>query len=675
MLVSGQIWIAKLNTANPPISRFSTEEWIPLIDFGKNVLLTDVHYHYDTEDSFLHLSFLVGFVDCSCSYFKVAFPKNLSKEENQKFHEKAFEQYCASHFEWKPHDQKAVNVWFRENYTSSLELIEETGRVFITTSLKGICKIWRFYEKKVTLLRVLETERYEIASSVFYKASTSSHPGYYIIGDSRGGINIYLDTDFIGESEAEMRSEKPIYFFNKVHATDPVSKILGSPKGFISIGHDSTINYFEEFSHSSHIYWKVVNNALTMPVHTCDQINIIYSDDTSNNPIASSSIYLSGFHGSSFLIYDLRRNYQLMRIEGGGWKRPHSSRLLLPNSQSKSNSSQLPTALFTCPAPVGKTETELQIIGSTIHANLESPSEYPIQLGCSSFGKVSYCSVMIEHELCSAASEKEMLSWLVVAGEDCTMKVFSYPDLLLLQETTLSKNSSMKALATTSFKTENQSKGIVVGGGGKLLYYIWLYDFEHYLDNPHQNNLKTMQSSFAPLQKLYVGNITPDASQDHRIMCVDVLFLNYFPQKSIPVASLPQESTTVNDLTYFQADVYECLLLLSDSRGFMTIVNFQYYDYQDDFLPFSSYERNWNKRQFSVVQHLLEISSSPMLSCAFLELPYHTPEHQEKEEDYRFVLVAGGDSRGIVDVLLLPIKQKTEVLDPATSSTINPYFR
>jgi hypothetical protein len=715
ILVSGQIWIVRLN-AKFIGSSFAVEEWIPFLDLGRNILLSDIHFNYHSSNHQLNtrgsiqLSFLIGFVDCSCVYFESNFP---SDQLQQSF----VMNYRSTRFEWKPHDQKPVNIWFCENYSDqslACHLNDHHSRMFMTTSLKGICKLWNYKRNgEIHLMRVFETERCEIASSFLYKTATEFGSEYYIVGDSRGGINIFLedsctkdvDSEELDSEDSREESpatpEKPFVYFNKIHATDPVSKIISTDKGFISVGHDSTMNYFEEFhtvvgtSQELVFWWQLMNTALTLPVHTCDNIHLVYGngekpDNSSNNQrrrIESSSIYLSGFHGSSFLIYDIRRNYQLMRIEGGGWKRPHDSQVIVPKGVSGTeNSQQLPMTIFACPAPVGKTETELQIFGSVLPVsspeNFDNNSNgkgYPLQLGSSGFGKVSYCSVVIQYKT---------ITWLAVAGEDCTMKVFTYPSLQLLQETTLSKNSSLKAMTTTSF-SNNHSRGIVLGGGGKLLYYIWLYDFNHYLSN-FSSSSSSSSESFVPLQKLYVGNITPDASQDHRIMAVDILFLNYYSQVSLPVKSIENGTANENNsqaFETFKTDIYQFLLLLSDSRGFITIIDFQYYDFQENYLSFQQYERNWNKKPFTVVQQMMEISSSPVLSCCCLELPMETgivtqeqenlkmwptkgeeavntqPEGKEesgfsKEGQYRFILIAGGDSRGVVSVLLLPIQRQ-----------------
>jgi hypothetical protein len=725
ILVSGQIWIVRLNSKSIG-SSFAVEEWIPFLDLGRNILLSDIHFDYDSSNDQLHtsgaihLSFLIGFVDCSCVYFESSFPNGQQPEQQQ---QSFVMNYRSTRFEWKPHEQKPVNVWFCENYSDEslvFYLNDVRSRMFMTTSLKGICKLWKYertgHSNEIHLMRVFETERCEIASSFLYKTATEFRNGYYIIGDSRGGINLFLDNNVMKnfdseeldsedskEEESPSAPEKPFVYFNKIHATDPVSKIISTDKGFITVGHDSTMNYFEEFhtvstSQERVFWWQLMNTALTLPVHTCDNIHLVYGndetqDDNSNKirRIESSSIYLSGFHGSSFLIYDIRRNYQLMRIEGGGWKRPHDSQVIVPKGVSGGeNSQQLPMSIFACPAPVGKTETELQIFGSVLPVTTSDNhrdrryDSYPLQLGCCGFGKVSYCSVVIQYTM-----SQETITWLAVAGEDCTMKVFTYPSLQLLQETTLSKNSSLKAMATTSF-SNNNSRGIVLGGGGKLLYYIWLYDFNHYLSNVSSSSTSSSES-FVPLQKLYVGNITPDASQDHRIMAVDILFLNYYSQVSLPVKSI--ENCTANEnnnsqaFETFQTDIYQFLLLLSDSRGFITIIDFQYYDFQENYLSFQQYERNWNKKPFTVVQQMMEISSSPVLSCCCLELPMETrgatlekanlkmwstkegeavntqSEGKEEisvaqEDQYRFILIAGGDSRGVVSVLLLPIQRQ-----------------
>jgi hypothetical protein len=669
-LIAGQIWLVKLSPDSITTS-FKISEWIPVTDLQKSIITSDVSSSL-AEEKHLQVIMVNAFVDCTAiiSSFSIDFNKS----------EVALQQQMV----WKPHDQKAVNVWIQSNYSFATN--NDSDLFLMTTSLNGICKLWKYNFKtnsQMILLATFQTERNEIVSSFYYKSSAKL--SYYIIGDSRGGVNLFNRSSLKASTGTEEQIIKPSYYFNKAHSTDPVSGIIGTKNGFITIGHDNTMNFFEEFSISNLdsadtdtvVWWKMVNSMLTLPVSTPDKIFLVSNqgDEETEEDVGLSSIYISGYHGSSYIIYDIRKNYQLMRIEGGGWKRPHDCYLFFSSVSSLASSNRsntLPVGIFACPAPVGKTETELQIVGSDVVDSFLHP---PIHLNRNGFSKVSYCSVMIQ----SPRDSNSQL--LAVGGEDCTMKVYSYPSLRLLQETSLSKNSSLKALSTASFNSaaiSSPTKGIVVGGGGKLLYYVWLYDFNRYYDNRDTSSL--VSSSFAPLQKIYVGNVSPKASQDHRIMSVNVTFLNYHCDVVIPSSS--------SSSTDFPCDVYQCLIILTDSRGFVSIVDFQYFDYKATVISMYQNDRNWNRKYCSVVQHLMEISSSPVLSSHLMELPRcsqmnngdcdesETRELQQSQvHQIRFFMLAAGDTKGVINVLLLPVRSSLDFSLSISAGVENPFIR
>ncbi len=649
VLITGQIWLVKLSNiiassiCNISPLTYQAEQWIEVAVVNGIVVTSDFFFYYSHQDQLcsneIQLTMIHALLNCEAviisSMIRIDTEGSVS----------VVPRVALPPLAWKPHEQKAVNVWFERNY-SSVALPENRDTLpIVTTSLRGICKLWRYSSTNcdVELQAIFQTERFEIASSFYLKSTSIPETSYYIIGDSRGGVNLFLQNEGrnsvtkLASDAAESIIRCPDFYFNKVHATDPVSGIIGTAKGFITIGHDNSMAFFEEFTKREQLWWRMTNSMLVLPVHTPDFIHITSTGEEDRiASVAHSSIYLGGYHGSSYVVYDLKRNYQLLRIEGGGWKRPHHCQLInSPSSGKVSECDHTPFAMFTCPAPRGKTETELNIIGSAVPSNLQNSAVVPpLHLSHNAFGKVSYCSTLIQ-----SRARKEH-SWIAVGGEDCTMKVFSFPEINQLQETTLSKNSSLKALASASFDCEGKDRGIVVGGGGKLLYYIWLYDFEQY-----------EVTSFTPLHKLYVGNVTPNASQDHRILNVNVLFWKYYIKiETLPHPTLLKEDGGKDEV--LACDVYQSLILLSDSRGYITLVDFQYYDYEENYQRYYLNDRNWNKKDFVVVQHLLEISSYPMLSTNMLKLP----RKETLGENLEFLLVAVGDTRGIVNLLLVPVK-------------------
>jgi hypothetical protein len=269
----------------------------------------------------------------------------------------------------------------------------------------------------------------------------------------------------------------------------------------------------------------------------------------------------------------------------------------------------LPDLVFICPVPVGKAETHLQVFGlKRPKCSAADTGQYQVQMGSSSFGRVVNCVVTI-------TTPPTIQDLLVLGGEDCTAKVYTLPDLQLLQETTLSKNSTLKSLATVSTTIDNDIsyKGIVLGGGGKLLYYLWSYDFT--------STNSTKLQSHTPLRKLTIGSVWPKATQDHRILSTQCIY----------------SGQTVDAGYHF-------LLFICDSRGVMNILQLQL-----------DFDARAIKAYNVAALYELGVSCCPLLSCAITKLS--NPDGQSRIQG---IVSAVGDTKGSIYAIFIHLALQSD---------------
>jgi WD40 repeat protein len=584
VLIDGMIWAIDMTNSKSA----NDYAWSPLLHLEKTVVTADVYFH-SKNDNELVVDVVIAYIGGQATYLKLYLSFSIDT--------RVYSITQQQRVDWKPHDLKCVNLWILPELSSHINL-----PILCSATTKGICALWCIKNENSQVLLRFTTHREEIATSILEKIVDEKI--FLIVGDARGCINIH---QVQSPAEGHQWIIGDLQYFHRVHGKDPVSSISSYGfNSFLSVGHDSTIQFFVLYSNnssnSSKSCWQLVNSMSTHPIHTPDQIFVPPIASSNPSSVPQKSIIIAGYHGNSFIVFDILQSYQLMRIDGGGWKRPHRCNVTFPG-QLKNSVGASPTVLFVCPVPVGKNETELQFFGSVSATNtesLENENNYHVQLNSSGFGRVNNSSIIV-------SAPRPLHDILVIGGEDCTVKMYDLPSLQLLQETTLAKNSTLKSLSTSSCGTENQ-KGIVLGGGGKLLYYIWSYDFKEVTKD-------------IPLRKLVVGTVWPQATQDHRILSVESCYLNQ----------------TVSD-NYNVQDNF--LLFLSDSRGILNVLSLQ--------LDFES-----NEQKPYLIQSLYEIavSENPLLSSSLLPL-YVMPSLDE--ELLVHIICCVGDTKGSVHMLGIP---------------------
>ncbi len=648
VMIDGKLWYVSIQPNELASQRpnelmaggFVFDCWIPIVDLQKIIVEADIKFCEDVSDG-EYLIVAASSVDGSAFCFNVYLPSIIHGLRTTA----EIVQSCV----WKPHPMKTVNIWFPIIYSApQLEEDDRRKSTIVTATLQGLGTLWTWNgEDRMEKIFSFVTGRKEIASScLIYRHTTKI--SFLVIGDSRGGVNIYCIPS-IPVRDNDESVLYPTQFFPFIHKSDPVSALTAcfdhstGKCGLYCAGHDNFLSYFQlqntgiDADGQEHHIWTFENIVTTTPVQTPDQIIVTRSNISSNNTRyeANRSIFLTGYYGNSFSVYDVRRSMQLMKIEGGGWKRPHHSQLIF-QTRGKVNIDELPTVIFACPAPVGKKETELQLFGYKAPVSQSSVCDgsaaklWPLQLGTPSFSNVSNCSVIV--------NIPGITRFTVVGGEDCMMRVYSLdactslsrsisPSMLLM-ETTLSKNSSIKSLSTAANRGDPR-KGIVVGAGGKLLFYIWAYDYSS-MSSPRQEFV-----DLSPLRKVYTGTILNNASQDHRILSVRALFINQ-----------EYRDDANNQLVLFD----HFLIVLADSRGFITIVHFLY--------NFSKMNENQLDHQVQSCQYQLqilyqaEVSSCPLLG---IDIRFTDSDQNFGNKDL-FVLVAAGDTKGSLIYALVPLQ-------------------
>jgi WD40 repeat protein len=506
--------------------------------------------------------------------------------------------------DWRGHDMRTVNIW----------LPDLAEQYVITATVKGACAVWRVVdgEEPVPLWTCCLPSK-EIATANLVAHCATSRSEYLVLGDARGSVFVYGLPSASAAAGAGPQDLAPVAAFSKIHGTDPVSCIAHCGTDFVTAGHDGVLHVFTEIVAECGVScgrtavpsdlalsWAHTAKINCLPITTPDQVLV-----------TESGLYACGYHGSLYMMVDVRRGYQLLRVEGGGWKRPH--RCALNSTVAGALAQGLPACTFVCPAPLEKNNTGLQLFGAV--PSTSSGVTVPLHLGCPSMGRVGYCAVFITAKN-SALEEEDGVpdfsatssDYVVVGGEDSCVKVYSVPKLELVQEVSLSMNSSLKSLCSVT-SAASSSRGIVVGGGGKLQYYIWMFDRS--LGCTSRSTLGDVLHTGAK------GSIWAKATQDHRILSVHAVYVG------------SSTVTTAGSAAVGYVEKYA--ILLCDSRGIAVVGMFEHSLLGAGGAQVAS---------FSMLHQILA-SQCPLLSCALSRLPDPTSGA---------LIAVAGDTTGTISV-------------------------
>jgi hypothetical protein len=248
----------------------------------------------------------------------------------------------------------------------------------------------------------------------------------------------------------------------------------------------------------------------------------------------------------------------------------------------------------------------------------------PIHLGTSGDGRVNYAGSFLHlsrHQRSSIQQPKEdtadFSKIILCGGESENVLVYYSPSTWTgylsspIQQLDMPMNASIKCMKIIQ-DINDPSKGIFVAAGGKLSYSIWSFEK---IDVVNRN----------VFHNECVGNLWPQATQDHRTLAVDVISLK--PCNT----GYPSEADELSPKSHYS-------LLLCDSRGMVTIA--QYSQSQYDFNAAPSIQSNCLN-----ICEQINPYEYPILSCKIFNIL--TNQHS------CINIGVVGDTTGNVRILLL----------------------
>lgn len=269
--LSGAVLLSSnTNTNNDNNRLIFSSGWHVIYDVHSPVVAANATFLSDES-----IEILVAAVDGSCCYITAKSQRPSSAH------------IVSEVLTWIPHPQKTVNLWSGTFHS------HET--LVVTATINGLCRLWIPFKDKISLVGNVQTGRKQIATSQLILMQN-----HLILGDSRGGIGVYNIASLLGAGKPD-EVHLPQVYFPFLHGRDPVSALAATTSGFISVGHNSSLCFFH-FDAAS-LSWTHINSISTLPVHTPTQLYILEDTATMEN----ASIYVCGYHGSSFIVHDIRR--------------------------------------------------------------------------------------------------------------------------------------------------------------------------------------------------------------------------------------------------------------------------------------------------------------------------------------------------------------------------------
>ena len=478
---AGNIWL--IDTRNVNESREIDFKWINLLDLGLTIVSADVIFQ---STMFQHSSRTQALSDSDetapISYVIVSHFKPAGEASIIAIYHDNINGFTTKYITWKASDMRIINIWCLHDYNDF-----NGTNYFLSSSTQGECKLWSVDETMGKSIALLHTNcgtfnKQFATSSMLLKYN--SHELQLFIGDCKGGITIfYLRCNDAIEFMVEKKSYIP-----KMHTKEPVSclKSLRSndSTGFISMGHDGILNIFTLNKGGE---WNRINT------HSCSPIKSITNAFYSNE-----SLYVCGYHGNVFIIQDVTKAYQLFSVNGGSWKRPHSLRIV-------DSESAMPKVMFIMSTAVNSNTSVLQYVTTT---NINVNITMPIHLGHCFLSRVGYCATIITRN-----SQK----YIVVGGEEGSIKIVTrktnHQKSKVLHSLSMPNGASSRTLAN-SYSTACNI-GILISGGSKLMYSIWLY----HNGIPEIGYLDNIFCCVAS------GTTWTKATQDHRILSISTISL------------------------------------------------------------------------------------------------------------------------------------------------------
>ena len=377
-----------------------------------------------------------------------------------------------------------------------------------------------------------------------------------------------------------------------------------SLSGFCSLGHDGFLNVYC-WEHSIQEY-ALLSRMSTLPIKTPLRVRLVGHGE-------NLSVYVEGFQASKFHVWDIRRGYEVMRVEAGGWKRPHNCALIFtPSPLSDSDigttaSSRMARTVFVCSVP--ESHNTLVYLIDNFHFRPNHPQALPAtHLYTYSNGKVTYCADIVTVPLSNAqvksrycgesgASAENLLSLVFTGGEEGNVKCFAVTGenhLSFQHQVDFPAHVPVRALRVCV--RSGDSSGVVVAAGGRLKFSVWHFDASCFRvvsaeagSGLSSGPATTRSEVFSThplncvLKETFSGTVWPQATQDHRILALACIALSASP--SYPPISVYPVSRNESRISVGEEkkESNPFIMALCDSRGFINVVLLDGEDYFQEY--------------------------------------------------------------------------------------------
>ena len=315
--------------------------------------------------------------------------------------------------------------------------------------------------------------------------------------------------------------------------------------------------------------------------------------------------------------------YQLMRVLGGGWKRPHHCNM---QYNTVNDVARLPRIAFVNCAPL-KNGSEVRIVTNFSDC---TASRFPTHISniYPYFGKVGYCCTGIQIQKQKQlqhgnnSNSNSMTNCFAVGGEEGIIRIYDCHGLVVLQEMHLTGFIPVRAMTSSQCSDSEPGCGILVACGGKLTYSIWSFC------PPTSNSTDSTNSNSSGIQfKLEVNAVKTwsNASQDHRLLSVS------------SVAYRLHSPVELGSETGLESGAIHHIIAMGDSRGVVNIVNYH---------PKQTKTKTGTKTEDKSCSYLLtsiECSEYPILTTS-LEVLFN----QDSLDNQLSIVGVFGDTNGTI---------------------------
>jgi hypothetical protein len=455
------------------------------------------------------------------------------------------------HRSWKAHTYKISGVWIAK---CSVDLLH----VF-TASVGGEVKLWEISVRNVDdilnidpqLVVCVTNAKKQMASACLLLRS-----GSIVVGGCKGCLSYFDHCSIEAYKEGFERSTniqglEPTFARMHSMGTSPIAEIVECRSGFIVSGHDGHVNVYvitqlNEFRISQTLSTSsiAISDSFYLPSAYLPQPDggITESEATKLRPFC-----IGGFQSSAFEVWDISAKYCHMRVNGGGWRRLHSSSVRYPSARNatSTNDNALPDASFVSVDATGKVPV-LKAYSYRVVEDVEYKGAIIKSFGKISNGRVMYAGTFIAVHCHQRFASSEvggnnlkvtgslsslertpnyMKRFFVGAGEEGVIKVYDIPSLDVVQEVLFPGQSLVRSLSSATLA---DGTGVLIAAGGRLAHAVWSYRSASTSDGMNQSgHSETRQDAsnalgidtLSALGSVLQCEYSHDPAAEHRGLC------------------------------------------------------------------------------------------------------------------------------------------------------------